>query len=80
MGLRLWTIDVDASDPPALAHWWADALGCKIFYEADDGDEVVVTTEDERFPGINFLRVPESKRSQRTVTSVQVREPVGVSQ
>jgi predicted enzyme related to lactoylglutathione lyase len=62
MGLRLWTIDVDASDPPALARWWADALGWKVMYESDDGDEVVVTTEDERFPGLNFLRVPDDKR------------------
>jgi predicted enzyme related to lactoylglutathione lyase len=61
VSLRLWTIDVDAADPRALGHWWADALGWKIFFEGDDGDEVVITTEDERFPGIVFGRVPEGK-------------------
>jgi predicted enzyme related to lactoylglutathione lyase len=61
MSLRLWTIDVDAADPRALGRWWADALGWKVFFEDDDGDEVVITTEDERFPGIVFLRVPDGK-------------------
>ncbi|HYL51080.1 MAG TPA: VOC family protein [Acidimicrobiia bacterium] len=61
MTLRLWTIDVDAADPRTLARWWADALGWKVFFEDDDGDEVVITTDDERFPGIVFLRVPEGK-------------------
>jgi hypothetical protein len=59
MGLRLWTIDVDARDPGALARWWAEALDWKIFYEGDD--EVVITTHDERFPGLIFLPVPEGK-------------------
>lgn len=64
MTLRLWTIDVDAADPRTLARWWADALGWKVFFEDDDGDEVVITTGDERFPGIVFLRVPEAKMSK----------------
>jgi predicted enzyme related to lactoylglutathione lyase len=59
MALRLWTIDVDARDPKALGSWWADALGWKIFFE--DDNEVVITTEDERFPGLIFLAVPEGK-------------------
>jgi predicted enzyme related to lactoylglutathione lyase len=61
MTLRLWTIDVDAADPRTLGRWWADALGWKVFFEDDDGDEVVITTSDERFPGIVFLRVPDAK-------------------
>jgi len=59
MALRLWTIDVDAHDPRALGHWWAEALGWKVFFE--DDNEVVITTEDERFPGVIFLPVPEGK-------------------
>jgi hypothetical protein len=59
MSLRLWTVLVDAHDPHTLAHWWADVLHWKIFHESDD--EVVVTTPDERFPGLVFLRVPEKK-------------------
>jgi hypothetical protein len=59
MTLRLWTIDIDAHDPKALGRWWADALGWKVFFESDD--EFVITTDDERFPGLIFLKVPEGK-------------------
>ena len=59
MTLRLWTIDVDAADPQKLGHWWADALGWKVFF--DRANEFVITTEDERFPGLVFLKVPEAK-------------------
>src|SRR5262245_17008972 len=62
MSLRLWTIDVDAKDPHLLGHWWADVLHWKIFFEGDD--EVVITTPDERFPGIVFLQVPEGKQGK----------------
>jgi len=62
--LRLWTVDVDAADPRTLGRWWADALGWKIFFQDDEGDEVVITTDDERFPGIVFLRVPEGKAAK----------------
>jgi len=61
MSLRLWTIDVDAADPRTLGRWWAGALGWKVFFEDEDGDEVVITTDDERFPGIVFLRVSDGK-------------------
>ncbi len=59
MTLRLWTINVDASDPQGLGRWWAEVLGWKIFFES--ADELVITTDDERFPGITFFRVPEAK-------------------
>ena len=62
MRLRLWTIDIDARDPHTLAHWWADILHWNIFAETDE--EVVVTTPDERFPGIVFVRVPEKKSAK----------------
>jgi hypothetical protein len=63
----LWTINVDAADPAGLGRWWADALGWKLFYESEDGDEVVVTTEDERFPGLTFFRVPDAKTVKNRV-------------
>ena len=59
MSLRLATIIIDAHNPHTLAHWWADVLHWKILSE--DDDEVVITTPDERFPGLVFLRVPEDK-------------------
>jgi hypothetical protein len=59
MSLRLWTLVIDAHDPHTLAHWWADVLHWKILSE--DADEVVVTTPDERFPGLLFGRAPDDK-------------------
>jgi hypothetical protein len=59
MTLRLWTVEIDCRDPRTLGHWWADILHWKIFYEEDD--HVVVTTPDERFPGLAFSRVSEDK-------------------
>jgi hypothetical protein len=59
MTLRLWSIVVDARNPATLGHWWADILGWKVFYEADD--EVVVTTPDERNPGIAFVKSDDAK-------------------
>ena len=59
MGSKLWTVVVDAHDPPALARWWASVLDWKIFYEAPD--EVVITKDDQTFPGIVFVLVPEAK-------------------
>ncbi len=62
MTLRLWTIDIDAANPRDLGHWWADVLHWKVFHDSDE--EVVITTPDERFPGIVFLRVPEGKTAK----------------
>jgi hypothetical protein len=62
MGVRLWTIVIDANDPPKLGRWWADVLDWQVFFEDDDGDEFVITTKDTRFPGLCFVRVPEEKQ------------------
>src|SRR5215475_8856193 len=59
MTLRLWSVVIDCKDPHTLGHWWADILNWKVFYESDD--EVVVTTPDERHPGLVFGTVPEDK-------------------
>jgi hypothetical protein len=60
MALRLWTITVDARDHRALARWWAEALDWKIFFEGDE--QAVITTHDERFPGMIFLPVAGEKQ------------------
>ena len=65
MTLRLWTIDIDCAEPKVLGHWWADVLGWKVFHE--DDNEVVITTPDERFPGLVFVRVPEKKSGKNRV-------------
>jgi predicted enzyme related to lactoylglutathione lyase len=62
--LRIQAIDLDASDPEALAHFWAAALGWRVTLLEDD--EVVVeppagSPEDGIVPDLLFLRVPEGK-------------------
>lgn len=59
MTVRLFSIVVDSHDPATLGHWWADVLGWKVFYESDD--EVVITTPDERNPGIVFGKSDDAK-------------------
>jgi len=46
--VRLFSIVVDSHDPATLGHWWAD-------------DEVVITTPDERNPGIVFGKSDDAK-------------------
>ena len=70
MSIRWYTVVVDCHDVKAQAHWWANALGWKIAYEADD--EVVAVPPhllddersiplNERGPGLVFVPVPEGK-------------------
>jgi predicted enzyme related to lactoylglutathione lyase len=56
---RLWTVVVDAHDPPALARFWASVLDWSIFYES--ADEVVISKDDKTFPGLVFVPVEEAK-------------------
>src|SRR5215471_18129317 len=65
MSLRLWSVTVDAAKPAELAHWWADMLHWKVFYE--DDNEVVICTPDERFPGMVFVRVPDAKAGKNRI-------------
>lgn len=71
MALRWYTTVVDCHDVAGQARWWAEALGWKIAYEADDevvivpsyaSDELVLSTPWERIPpGLVFVPVPEGK-------------------
>ena len=66
MPLRWQATCIDASDPPALARWWAELLGWRLTFEDDDGDEVALeppegSAEDGVSPDLLFLRVPEGK-------------------
>jgi hypothetical protein len=71
MGLRWYTTVIDCTDVGAQARWWAEALGWKIVYEADDEVVIVpssVTPEraastpwQDRGPGMVFVPVPEGK-------------------
>jgi hypothetical protein len=64
MTIRVQALAVDANDPAAQAHWWADALGWRI--TSEEPDEVVLeppqgSAEDGVAADILFLRVPERK-------------------
>ena len=60
MAVRLYTVVIDARDPRALGEFWAGALGWQILAEDDDG-EVIVGANEQAYPGLCILRVPESK-------------------
>lgn len=60
MGVRWYSVVVDAADPGAQARWWAGAIGGKVVF--DSPDEAVVTNQQEDEPGLVFVRVPEGKQ------------------
>lgn len=59
MGSRWYSVVVDATDPARLARWWAEVLGYKITFEAED--EVSIARDERSFPGLVFVPVPEPK-------------------
>ncbi len=59
MGSRWYTVVVDASDPARLARWWAEVLDYKILFETPD--EVVIARDENTYPGLIFVPVPEAK-------------------
>ena len=60
MGLAIDWVAIDCADAPALARFWAEALGYRIV-EDDDPDERLVVPPDGRGPRLSFLRVPDEK-------------------
>jgi predicted enzyme related to lactoylglutathione lyase len=59
MTVRFYTVVIDCQDPKRLAEWWAEALGWRIVFEADD--EVVAAVDDDTYPALVFVPVPEPK-------------------
>jgi hypothetical protein len=59
MGSRWYTVVVDATDPARLGRWWAEVLDYRLLYEAPD--EVVIGRDENTYPGLVFVLVPESK-------------------
>jgi len=74
MALRWYTIVVDCHDLKSQANWWAEVLGWKKIYEADDEAVLVpqwVTAElaketpwDRQSQGLVFVPVPEGKTAK----------------
>ena len=50
---------IDAIDPEALAHWWAEALGW--VFVGDEPDEFEIRPSPDRLPGMLFVPVTEAK-------------------
>jgi predicted enzyme related to lactoylglutathione lyase len=59
MGSRWYTVVIDAADPARLARWWAEVLDYRLLYEASD--EVVIGRDENTYPGLVFVPVPEPK-------------------
>jgi hypothetical protein len=62
MALTWEQVVVHAQEPEALARWWAEALGWTVVYSSDD--EVEIRSDPDRLPGLDFVRLAESKRSK----------------
>ena len=58
MALRWYSTVVESTDPRALAHWWAQALGWDVIYESDDECVVIPPWLDELGKSLEFHRVP----------------------
>jgi len=56
---RFYTIVVDSRDPALLARFWAQVLNYRVVFE--EPTEVVVARDDDTYPGLVFVPVPESK-------------------
>ena len=59
-----WTLGCDASDPHALAQFWAKALAYIPESGYDEPDGASIVDPDGRGPAIGFLQVPEGKTAK----------------
>ncbi|MGP4003659.1 VOC family protein [Streptomyces sp. 8N706] len=59
MAVALYQIAVDAHDVRGLARFWCEVLNWKVLF--DDPEEVVIGADEDAWPGIVFLPVPERK-------------------
>jgi predicted enzyme related to lactoylglutathione lyase len=59
MSVRWYSVVVDCRNPSTLARFWAEVLGYRIVFE--EPDEVVVSRDEDAYPALVFVSVPESK-------------------
>lgn len=62
MSLEWEQIVIEARDPVALGHWWADALGWVVL--DDSVEEFEIRPSPDRLPGLMFLPVTEGKQAK----------------
>jgi predicted enzyme related to lactoylglutathione lyase len=56
-----YSVVVDASDPKALAEFWAAVLGYPIVFEDDSGEEVAVAKDRDTPPALLFVKNDDPK-------------------
>jgi len=59
MSSRWYTVVIDSQDVRSQAEFWRQALDWQVVYESDD--EMVIARDDNTYPGIIFVPVPEQK-------------------
>ena len=62
MALEWEQVIVHSADPETLGQWWAEALGWVVVYSS--ADEFEIRPEADRRPGIDFVRLDESKKAK----------------
>ncbi|MER5824058.1 VOC family protein [Streptomyces mirabilis] len=62
MTLEWQNVIVHSADPEALGQWWAEALGWVVVHSSDV--EFAIRPEPERRPGLEFVRLDESKKAK----------------
>ena len=62
MALEWEQVIVHSSDPASLGQWWAEALGWVVVYSS--ADEFEIRPEPDRTPGLDFVRLEESKKAK----------------
>jgi hypothetical protein len=63
MTLEWEQVIVHSVDPVALGQWWATALGWVVVHSSDE--EFEIRPEPDRLPGLDFVRLDESKKVKR---------------
>jgi hypothetical protein len=53
---------VHSADPMSLGQWWAEALGWVVVHSS--ADEFEIRPEPNRLPGLDFVRLEESKKAK----------------
>ncbi len=62
MTLEWQNVIVHSADPEALGQWWAEALGWVVVHSSDV--EFAIRPEPDRRPGLEFVRLNESKKAK----------------
>ena len=62
MALEWEQVVVHSVHPATLGQWWAEVLGWVVVYSSDD--EFEIRPEPERMPGLDFVRIDESKQAK----------------